>query len=85
MKVFDALNSKNVDELAKWFNDNFNLDYAPWVNWWDKNHCDKCESIFKDYMEWAWCEINGKCKFYKELDSIPNNEQMIKLWLESEI
>ena len=34
--------------------------------------------------EFAWCELNGKCKFFKDMDDIPDVKQIIKMWLESD-
>ena len=56
----------------------------------DDNYCSKCESIiayvkeFNRECECAWCELNGKCKYFQELDNIPDNKQVIKMWLEGE-
>jgi len=35
-------------------------------------------------IECAHCEVYGKCKFFPELDDIPDNKAIIKLWLEEE-
>lgn len=87
MTVFDNIKSKNIDELAKWIDEHFDFDYAPYVMWFDEHYCTKC--IAELYTEdnankCAWCELNGKCKFFKELDNIPDNKDIIKMWLESE-
>lgn len=88
MKVFDSFKSKNIDELAEWLDKYGMMDFSPWTNWWDKNYCSKCEPettyINEVKHECAWCEIHSKCKFFKEMDEIPYNKQVIKMWLESE-
>lgn len=91
MNVFDSIKLKNIDELAEWFDENVTSDDTPWWKWWDENYCKKCESEIA-YMseldkkcECAWCELHGKCKFFKELDDIPDCKQTIKMWLESKI
>ena len=91
MKVFDTIKSKDIDELAKWLDEYETSDFSPWIEWWDKNYCQKCDSIItyvsylKREAECSWCEVNNKCKFFDNLDETPSNEQIIKMWLESEI
>ena len=89
MTVFDNITNKNIDELSDWFNSYTISDYSPWLIWWDENFCKKCDvehSYTKEFgkVECAWCELNGKCKFFKEMNEIPNNKQVIKMWLQSE-
>lgn len=90
MKVYDNIKSKNIDQLVDWLDECVVYDNAPWFVWWDENYYKKCASEnayipeLDKKCECAWCEIHGKCKFFKELDSIPDNKQTIRLWLESE-
>lgn len=90
MTKFEKIKSKNIDEFAEWLDKHGAYDYSAWSLWWDENYCSKCEPV-TDYVEefgkeceCAWCEINGKCKFFQELDDIPENKYVIKLWLETE-
>lgn len=96
MTVFEKFKSKNIDELAEWFDKHCKLDTAPWWDYWDKNYCSKCESeityvpdLSKDLnsdikVECAWCELNDKCKFFKEMDKMPDEKEIIKMWLVNE-
>ena len=89
MKVFDNIKNKNIDEFAEWLDEHCHFDYAPWWKWWDENYCGKCESIVftddEDYKkEFAYCEHYGNCRFFNEMEKIPDNKQIIKMWLESE-
>ena len=96
MTVFEKIKSNNIDELAEWIDEHFYFDDAPYWKWWDEHYCKKCvaEKSENDNSEfdWCelngkckfWCELNGKCKFFKEMDSIPGNKDIIKMWLESE-
>jgi hypothetical protein len=91
MKVFDSIKNKNIDELADWLDEHCDFDSALWWKWWDENYCNKCESIktestniFGHKIECAYCELNRNCKFFKDMDDIPNSKQIIKMWLESE-
>lgn len=89
MRVFDIIKNKNIDELAEWLDKYCLFDNAPWLWWWDKNYCNKCETVIeysdelKDKCEFTWCELNGKCKYFQNLNDIPDSKQMIKMWLES--
>lgn len=90
MKVFDIIKSKNIDELVDWIEKYFTFDTAPYWKWWDKNYCKNCKSVIgyssaiNGRCEFAWCELNSKCKFFEEMDNIPDTKQIIKMWLESE-
>ena len=86
MTVFDNIKSKNIDELVEWIDEHFYFDDAPYWKWWDEHYCKKCidEKSEDNSSEFAWCELNGKCKFFKEMDNIPDNKDIIKMWLESE-
>lgn len=91
MTLFEKIKSMDIDELVEWF---AQFDYrhgnAIWLNWFDENYCQKCEPIMGKYtdsdkeMEFGWCELNHKCKYFQDLDSIPSDEQMVRMWLESE-
>lgn len=91
MKVFDSIKNKNIDELAEWLDEHCDFDGALHWKWWDENYCKKCEPIetnspnFFGYpAECAYCEINNNCRFFKDMEDIPDNKQIIKMWLESE-
>ena len=91
MTVFESLKNKSIDELAEWLDENCEYDTAPWASFWDIRYCNKCEPIeskvpnqFGYDMECSYCELYSRCKFFKELDDIPDNKQIIKMWLESE-
>lgn len=90
MTILEDFKNKNIDELVDWFDKHFTFDDAPWWIWWDKNYCSKCISEMfiddnGDKTNFAYCEVNGNCKFFKELDDIPDNKSIIKMWLESEL
>lgn len=89
MTVFENLKAKNIDELVDWLDEYCDFDFAPWWKWWDDNYCNKCEGevayvseLDKD-LEFAWCELNDKCKYFQNMDNAPNTKQIIKMWLES--
>ena len=91
MRVFDSIKNKNIDEFVDWLDENCDPNFAPWWKWWDENYCDKCERIesettnfFGYKMEYAYCELNSNCRFFKDRKDMPNSKQVIKMWLESE-
>ena len=91
MKNIDMIKSKNIDELAEWLDRNCYSEYAPWIQWWNDSYCNKCPSVFGKYadsdreIEFCWCELHDKCKFFPDMEETPDCKQMIKMWLESEI
>ena len=89
MTVYEDLMSKDIDELADLIDKYTSIDDAPYILWWDENYCNKCESVIALFNnrqeEFAWCELNNKCKFFPEMGDVPDCIQIIKWWLESEI
>lgn len=87
MTVFDGFKSKNIDELAEWFDKHSNGDDS-WIRWFDKKYCRNCECIpIDESMPWrecAYCEVHNKCRFFPEMEEAPSCKQIAKLWLESE-
>jgi hypothetical protein len=91
MTKFESIKSKNIDEFAEWLDKYGAYDGSEWCEWFDKNYCRKCESeyvyveMFKNEQPCAWCELHNKCKFFEGVNDIPDNKQIIKMWLETEI
>ena len=94
MTRFEKIKSMTIDEFAEWLDKYGAFDNeVPWMDWWDKTYCQNCESVmahvlyFNDDKEYecSWCELNGYCKFFQDMDDIPDIKQIIKLWLESEV
>ena len=97
MTVFEKIKSMNIDEFTEWFADNCMHDDDPVIKWWDNAYCKDCNSVYTtvDYLdsyapsynkehECAWCEVNGKCKYFQDMNEVPSSQDMIKLWLKSE-
>lgn len=84
MTIFEKLKNKNIDELANWLDEYATHDTSPWYHWWDSHYCNKCEGVEKDGMKFAYCELHGNCKFFKDMEEIPDNKQIIKMWLENQ-
>ena len=91
MKVIDEFKSKTIDEFIDWLDEYCSFEDSPWVQWFDKNYCNKCPAEIGRYvdsdrdMKFAWCELYDKCRFFPDMVNVPSSKQMIKMWLESEI
>lgn len=100
MTRFEEFKHMDIDTLAKWIDKNGQFDGSPWMKWFDENYCKKCEPIecsyaeceklgikpfYKSSLKCAYCELEGYCKFFPDLDYIPDNEDVVKMWLELEV
>ena len=85
------LQSMSVDELIEWLDKHIQFDASPWCRWFDTKYCKNCEPIMCNYpnsefqFPCAWCELNGKCKYFSEVDGQPNTRDFVKMWLEAEV
>ena len=89
MSIFDCMKNMTIDEMVDYLDKNWTTDNAPWISWWDEHLCNGCEPIYKDTelydnVEFTWCEINKNCRFFSDMNSVPDNKMMIRVWLESE-
>ena len=93
MNNFEKLKSMNTEELTDWIDKYGQLDNSPWIEWFDKTYCKNCESIkchSKQYnydteVSYAYCELHDNCKFFPDLEYVPELKDVIKMWLESEV
>lgn len=100
MTNLQKIANMSIDELAEWLDENGQYDNSPWNLWWDENYCSKCESIectyakaeekldstpyYRHTIKCAYCELENKCKFFPELEDVPDSVNVIKMWLEVE-
>lgn len=87
MTVLEKIKSKNIDELVDWIDEYFAFDSAPYWEYWDEKYCKNCEAVVSEddnKMEFAYCEVHDNCKYFKDMDKIPDSKQIIKMWLLSE-
>ena len=90
MTVFEKIKSMNIDEFAEWYDKHCTHDDDPCITWWNDTYCNNCELVIEDVegyyypLEFSWCEIHGKCRFFQDLDKTPDTLHMTRLWLESE-
>lgn len=88
MNNYERIRTMTIDDMTEFFDDKWSHDYDPAIEWWDDTYCSKCESV-KRYvdvvdreMDFAWCEVNGVCKYFPK--EVLNRKHIMKLWLESE-
>lgn len=91
MTVFEEFQNKNIDELVAWLDEYGQFDKSPWQKWFGEKYCNNCESVMSHYkgsellIPFAWCELNGKCKYFQDMDDNPYNKDVIKMWLQTEV
>lgn len=91
MTIFNEIQSKNIEEFAEWLDKYGAFDGSPWIKWFDKKYCSKCDSIVCHYEEskreflCSWCELHDGCQFFPKMIEAPDNKQIIKMWLGSEV
>lgn len=97
MNNFEKIKSMSLEDFADWLYEHGMVDNTPWMNWFNKNYCDKCESIivkaedaesilslkpfYDEEYECAYCEVYDHCKFFSDRES-PAVKEIIKMWLE---
>lgn len=86
MTNFEKLKSMNEEEISE-FLDSISIDDNPWIVWFNKRYCENCEAIRSYgrnpniYYDSTYCEVNGNCRYFQDKDDIPDNKEMIELWL----
>ena len=87
MTNFEKLKSMNEKEISEFLD---SIDDNPWIVWFNKKYCENCETIRSCgrnpniYYDSTYCEVNGNCRYFQDKDDIPDNKEMIELWLASE-
>lgn len=96
MNNFKHLQSISIDQLVEFLDTNGNQD-AIWWKWFDEKYCDRCEpvmvyvddddgeNVWKTECECSYCEEHNKCRFFPEIEDVPDSKETIKLWLEAEV
>lgn len=91
MNNFEKLKSMSAEELAEWLDKHGQFDNSPWMLWWDRNYCKNCEDIIckssddSRHFPCAYCEIYDKCRYFQDQEDVPDNKEIIKMWLKSEV
>lgn len=90
MKNVDKIKSKSINDFAKWLDKYCSFEDSPWVKWWNDKYCNKCPSEIGKIegsdreIEFSWCELHNKCRFFPDMNENVSSEQILKMWLESE-
>ena len=88
---YDRFKNMSINELSEWLDKHGDFDSSPWMTWFDHKYCKNCQDVMCHYenseydFPCSWCELENKCKFFQELDEVPDNKMIIKMWLESEV
>ena len=92
MNNFEKIKSMTIEELTDWIDKYGQFDVSPWMEWFDKTYCKNCESIkshskqynFNTEISYAYCELHDNCKFFPDIEYIPDNKDIIRMWLDAE-
>lgn len=91
MTNFERFASMTIDELADWLDEYATFDQAPHMLWFTETYCENCPAVMveseasdREFL-CSWCELEKKCKFFPGREEVPNNRDIIKLWLEKEV
>ena len=100
MTRFEELKNMDVEALVEWICEHGQFDGSPWCKWWDENYCRKCDPVichhteakekfgfepfYEKDVECAYCEVNGKCRYFLDWDKQPDSKDIVKMWLMSE-
>ena len=89
----EMIKAMNIEQLAEWLDTNGMWDNSPWSKWFDSTYCKQCESVKatvkddfgKRECDFAWCELEHKCRYFADREDVPDCKEIIKMWLESEV
>ena len=87
MTNFEKLKSMNEEEMSEFLDNITSIDDSPWIVWFNKRYCENCETIRRNtldpdiYYDSTYCEVCGNCRYFQDKDDIPDNKEMIELWL----
>jgi hypothetical protein len=100
MTRYKQLTSKPIEELAKWIDDHGQHDDSPWMTWFYKKYCSKCESeivkredsmsklgfelLFRNETECSYCEVYDECRFFPNKKN-PGTQEIIEMWLKEAV
>lgn len=100
MTRYEQFTSLTIGQLAQWIDAHGQFDGSPWLEWFDRNYCSKCEPVYvtkEDSKEklgfellynikttCAYCEINKECKFFPGREN-PSMVEIIEMWLKEPV
>ena len=97
MNNFEKIKQMSLEDFAEWLYEHRMVDDTPWMEWFNENYCDKCESIivkaedaeevlgikpfYNEEYECAYCEVYEDSCKFFP-NGYPSNKDIIKMWLE---
>lgn len=92
MTNYRNVKNLNKKELAKFLCNICSPESNLWIKWFDDTFCKKCEPIISKKenelisQESAYCEINDKCKYFKDkYKEVPSLEEICEMWLSKKV
>lgn len=80
-----------IEELVELLDNCDVSDETPWIIQFNNRYCNNCELVVCHYedsnrqIKCAWCELEGKCRFFSDKEETPDYQEKIEMWLKSEI
>ena len=91
MNIYEKIKKMNIEKLTNRIDKYGQFDDSPWIKKKKKTYCKNCESIksrskqYNTETSYAYCELHDNCKFFPDIEYIPDNKDIIRMWLESEM
>jgi hypothetical protein len=97
MTLYEKLIGLNKEDLAKEIHEMWRENREePWTEWFCERYCTCCAPVYEknpftgeDYQDDAYlcsyCELNGRCRHFPELNEVPSDEKMILIWLSQQV
>ena len=91
MTNYEYITHMSVDEMAEWLDKYGMFDSSPWMSWFDELYCKRCPYVMcksaddSRIFPCSYCEVYDTCRFFQDLDEVPDNKMIVKMWLESEV
>lgn len=90
---FEKIKEMDIDQFTRWLDKYGQWDNSPWSKWFDSTYCRQRESVEatveddfgKREFDFAWCELEHKCRYFADREDVPDCKEIIKMWLESEV
>ena len=91
MTNYEYITHMSMDEMAEWLDKYGMFDSSPWMSWFDCRYCKRCPNVMcksaddSRIFPCSYCEVYDTCRFFQDLDEVPDNKMIIKMWLELEV
>jgi len=88
-ELAEWLDKNGMFDNSPWLN-SFNEKYCEKCESIKCKYADAEEKLgvspfsYSGEVDCAYCELENKCRFFPELNDVPDNKEMIKMWLKEE-